>query len=167
MTLKDKIVSALNKQINEELFSSYLYLSMSAWFESQNLKGFAGWMRAQSREEREHAMRIFDFVHEAGGTVQLAALAAPRTKWSGAVEVFEETCAHEAKITALINGLVDLAASEKDHATANMLQWFVAEQVEEEANASDILAKLKMIGSSMGSLLYLDKALGKRDSKDD
>ena len=163
MTLKDKVLSAINQQINEEIYSSYLYLSMSAYFESINLRGFAHWMRVQSREETAHAMRFFDYIVEAGGTVALKPIAGPKTKWDSPLQVFEESCGHEAKITKLIYDLVGLSMEEKDYATNQMLQWFVAEQVEEEANPREILEKLKMIGSSNSGLLYLDKELKKRE----
>lgn len=162
MQMKEIINKALNEQINKELFSSYLYLSMAAWFESVNLKGFASWMKLQSAEEHKHAMKIFGYVSEAGGRVELAALQAPKKEWNSAQDAIEETCKHEAFITSSIYSLVELARKENDYAAQNMLQWFVAEQVEEESTAGDILARIKMIGSSMGSLLYLDKELGKR-----
>lgn len=163
MSLKDKTLGALNKQINEELFSAYLYLSMAAWFETMTLKGFAHWMRVQAKEETTHAMKIYDYINESGGEVQLTALAAPKTKWDSAIQAFEEAVAHEKHITAAINSLYELATNEKDFATANMLQWFIAEQVEEEANPTEILNKITMIKGSMSGLLYLDKELKKRE----
>jgi ferritin len=163
MSIKEKTLSALNKQINEEMFSSYLYLSMAAYFETLTLKGFAHWMRIQAREENSHALKIFDYINEAGGAVQLTALAAPKTKWENTIQVFEETVAHEKHITACINSLYETAMAEKDLATANMLQWFIAEQVEEEANPTEILNKITMIKGSMSGLLYLDKELKKRE----
>ena len=161
--LKDSMLKSLNKQINEEMFSSYLYLSMAAYFESINLKGFAHWMRVQSREETSHAMKFFNYVIEAGGNIELQAIAAPKIKWESPLKIFEESLAHEKKITALIYSLVEQAMAEKDYAANAMLQWFVNEQVEEEANAVEILGKLKMIDKSMGGLLYLDKELKKRE----
>lgn len=162
MEMKKKINEAINKQINEELFSSYLYLAMAAYFETLNLKGFANWMKVQSREEHGHAMKFFEYVHDAGGTVELTALSAPQQKWANPLEAFEATLKHEQHITKSIYNLVELAMAEKDFAANNMLQWFVGEQVEEEANATEILLKLKTIGPSAGGLLYLDKELKKR-----
>ena len=163
MELKSKMNDALNAQINEELYSSYLYLSMAAYFESINLPGFANWMKVQSREETVHGMKLFHYIHEAGGTVTLKGIKEPKAKWDSVIQVFEESLKHEQHITACINNLLEQALAEKDFATANMLQWFVNEQVEEEANPREILAKLKMIGGSMGSLLYLDKEMKKRE----
>jgi ferritin len=160
--LKAEIQEALNKQINAELYSSYLYLSMAAWLDSQNLSGVAGWMKAQSKEEREHALKIYQYVYERGGQVKLEAIQGPPTEWKCPSGIFDEVASHEAHVTGLINGLVDLAQSAKDHATNNFLQWFVKEQVEEEATAADIIHKLKMIGSSSNGLFLLDRALGER-----
>jgi len=160
--LSENMEKALNKQINAELYSSYLYLSMAAYFHSTGLDGFANWMRAQAKEEDVHAMKIFDYVNERGAHVVLAEIEGPKTKWNSAVEVFEETLSHEQKVTALINGLVDLAKKESDHATDNFLQWFVAEQVEEEASAGEVLNKVKMVGEKGHGLYMLDKELGAR-----
>lgn len=160
--LNKKIEKALNEQINEEMFSSYLYLSMSAYFADMNLNGFANWMRVQSQEEMAHAMKIFDYVCERGGKVTLQAIAQPESKWKNVVEVVEETMKHEMKITGLINKLADLAVTEKDHATGNFLQWFVTEQVEEEANVSDLLNQLKMIKGEGPGLFMLDRELKTR-----
>ena len=121
---------AMNEQINKELFSSYLYLSMAAYFEDKNLPGFAHWMRLQADEEREHAMKFYDFILERGGRVILKAIDAPKTEWSSSLEVAEEVAAHEAKVTASINALYELALKEKDYPAQVMLQWFISEQVE-------------------------------------
>lgn len=160
--MKAKMNEALNKQINEESFSSYLYLSMSAWFESRNLKGFANWMKVQAQEEAVHAKIFFNHIVGRGGTVKLEAIAAPKTEWTSPLEAFKDTLEHERHITACIHGLMDLAAKEKDHAAAIALQWFVTEQVEEEANAEELLAKLEMVGESKQGLFMLDKELGAR-----
>jgi len=160
--LSENMEKALNKQINAELYSSYLYLSMAAYFHSVGLDGFANWMRAQAKEEDVHAMKIFDYVNERGARVVLAEIEGPKTTWSSAVEVFEETLSHEQKVTALINGLVDLAKKESDHATDNFLQWFVAEQVEEEASADEVLNKVKLVGGEGNGIYMLDKELGAR-----
>lgn len=157
-----KMHAAINKQINAELYSSYLYFSMAAWFESQTLRGFAHWMRVQAKEEHEHAMKFFDYVVERGGKVELEAIAAPPKTWATPLAAFEEVSAHEQEVTRLINQLVDQAQSIRDHATNAMLQWFVSEQVEEEANAEEIVANLQRVGSSAGGLMVLDHHLAKR-----
>lgn len=160
--IQAKMNAHLNDQINEEYFSSYLYLAMAGWFESKTLKGFAHWMKIQVREEQAHAMKFFEYLHDAGGVVELKAIAAPKKEWATPLAAFEESLAHEKHITARIYMLLEAAMAEKDYATVAMLQWFVNEQVEEEANATEILEKLKMIGDSKGGLLYLDKELKKR-----
>jgi ferritin len=161
--LKKSVEDALNKQVNAEFYSSYLYLAMSAYVESITMKGFAQWLRLQSREEMAHGMKIYDYIIEAGGSPKLTAIEAPKTPWKSPQAVFEQVYAHEQKVTGLINDLMDLAIKEKDHATKNFLGWFVKEQVEEEANASEILAKIKMIGDVPGHLFWLDHELGKRE----
>jgi ferritin len=153
---------AMNEQINKELFSSYLYLSMAAYFEEKNLAGFAHWMRIQESEEREHAMKFYNFILERGGKVILKALEAPRTEWKSSLELFEEAAAHEAMITASINSLYELAMKEKDYSALTMLQWFITEQVEEEKNAADIVANLKLIEDRGTAVLMLDHRLAKR-----
>jgi ferritin len=154
---------ALNKQINRELYSSYLYLSMSAYFKSVNLDGFAKWMRKQADEEKSHGMKIYDYVIARGGRVALQAIEAPKTKWASAGKVFEEVYVHEQKVTGMINALVDLSMKEKDHATFEMLQWFVREQVEEEEHASGILSQIRTVGDVPGHLFWIDHMLGKRE----
>jgi ferritin len=153
---------ALNRQVNRELYSSYLYLAMSAWFETINMKGFAGWLLVQSNEERGHAMKIYDYILARQGKVVLDAIEAPKAKWTSAGKVFDEVYAHEQKVTGMINALVDLAVREKDHATFEMLQWFVKEQVEEEENAARIVAIIKTVGDVPGHLFCLDHELSKR-----
>jgi len=160
--MKSKIEGAFNEQFNAEFFSSYLYLSMAAYFESQNLKGMAQWMRMQVQEENLHAMKFFDFINERGGKVTLTRIEAPKTEWSSPLQVFEETCAHESKVTGLINDLVDLAISERDHAANAFLQWFVTEQVEEEASVQEITEKLRMVGDRGGMMFMLDRELSQR-----
>ncbi len=160
--LSKRIKEALNKQINAELWSAYLYLSMSAYFENQNLPGFANWMRVQYQEEMTHALKIFDYVNERGGKVLLKPIAAVKTEWKNATEVFEETLKHERVVTGLINNLVDISLKVKDHSTNNMLQWFVAEQVEEEASADNILQQIKMFGGKGDGLFMLDRELNQR-----
>ncbi|MDD1702353.1 MAG: ferritin [Methanoregula sp.] len=162
MGLSRTMEEALNRQVNRELYSSYLYIGMSAYFETVNLKGFAGWMKIQAHEERAHAMKIYEYIIARQSRVTLAAIEAPKAKWSSAGMVFEEVYSHEQKVTGMIDSLVDLAMKEKDHATFEMLQWFVKEQVEEESNASTILEKIKTVGDIPGHLFYLDHELAKR-----
>jgi len=153
---------AMNEQINKELFSAYLYLSMAAYFEEKNLAGFAHWMRVQADEEREHGMKFYNFILECGGKVTLKAIDAPKTEWTGNLEVFEEVAAHEAKVTASINALYELALKEKDYPAQVMLQWFINEQVEEEKNAAENVANLKLIEERGTAVLMLDHRLAKR-----
>ncbi len=160
--LSKTMEEALNRQVNRELYSSYLYLGMSAWFETLNLKGFAGWMMIQAKEERAHAMKFYDYIIARQGKVVLDTIEAPKAKWSSAGKVFEEVYAHEQKVTGMINNLVDIAIREKDHATFEVLQWFVKEQVEEEANAVMICEKIKTTGDTPGHLFCLDHELSKR-----
>jgi ferritin len=157
-----KMQDALNEQINAELYSAYLYQAMSAYFESINLKGAATWMTVQAQEEVSHAMRIYNYVFERGGRVILKGIKAPDESWESPLQVFEQAYEHETHVTSLINKLVDLAAKLSDHATNNMLQWFVAEQVEEEASADEVVQKLKLVGSDGGGLFMVDQELGQR-----
>ena len=154
---------ALNKQVNREFYSAYLYLAMSSYFETVNMKGFAHWMKIQAKEEQIHALKIFEYIIARGGKAGLLDIEAPKAKWSSAGKVFEEVYAHEQKVTAMINGLVDLAIKEKDHASFEMLQWFVKEQVEEEEHASAILSQVLCMGDVPGHLFWLDHELGKRE----
>jgi len=163
--IKKEIQEAFNQQINEEIFSSYLYLSMSAYFESVNLKGFAGWMRVQAQEELVHAMKFFSFIHERGGRVALKALKAPETEWPSPQGAFEAVLKHEQYITGRINDLVARATKEDDNASAVFLQWFVSEQVEEEASAEEVLRKVALIKEAPGAMLMLDRELGQRTFK--
>ena len=160
--LSSKLQDALNKQINAELYSSYLYLSMAAYFESQDLKGMAHWMVIQSGEEKAHAMRIYDFINDRSGRVVLPQIDAPKTEWKSPLEAFEDAYKHEIKITAMINDLMTLVAVEKDGAGHDFLEWFCREQVEEEANAQLIVAQLKMVGDSGVGLYMIDQQLGQR-----
>jgi len=157
-----KIEGALNQQLNAELYSSYLYLSMSAYFQSINLPGFANWMRVQAQEELVHAMKFYDFINERGGRVMLQQVKAPPAEWSSPLDVFENAYKHEQKVTGLINDLVNLAVGERDHATNIFLQWFVTEQVEEEASADEVVQKLKLVGDDSGGLFMLDGEMGQR-----
>ncbi|HNR58158.1 MAG TPA: ferritin [Methanothrix sp.] len=164
----EKMARALNEQVRAELYSSYLYLAMSAHFSATNLPGFANWMRVQAQEELMHGMKIYDFVIARGGRAELLAIEKPPFEWASPLQVVEEVYSHEKKVTGLIHALVDLAAGEKDHATTNMLQWFVDEQVEEEANAREIVEKVRMAASGdegIGALYILDRDLGMRPAK--
>jgi len=162
MKISAKMEKAVNRQMNEELFSEYLYLSMSAYFESQNLKGFAHWMRKQADEEREHAMKFYNYLFDRDGAAVLDALKKPQAKWSSPLAAFEAAYKHEQYITDCINKLHDLAMADNDKATMALLKWFIDEQVEEEATAKEIVDKLKMIGKSSNGLLMLDQSLAKR-----
>jgi len=157
-----KVEEAINEQINAELYSAFLYLSMSAYFQRQNLPGFAKWTYVQYLEETTHALKFFNYVNERGGSVKLAAIKEPPTEWKNPVDVYDAIYKHEQLVTSLIYRIVDIAIQERDHASNNMLQWYVAEQVEEEGNASLILEQLKRIGNAQESLYVLDKELGMR-----
>ena len=160
--LSERMEQALNEQINAELYSAYLYLSMAAYFESINLSGFGNWMRVQAQEELTHAMKFYDFMYERGGRVVLTAVDAPPSEWDSSLAAFEGAYAHECKVSAMINNLVNIAIEEKDHATNNFLQWFVSEQVEEEASADAVVQKLKLIGDHGNGIFMLDRELGQR-----
>jgi len=160
--LSAKMQDALNTQIHEEFFSSYLYLSMAAWCESNNFDGFAHWMRMQAQEELFHAMKLYDYVNAVGGKVVLKGVDAPETKWNSPLAMFEASLAHEQFMTKNINAIVDIAHQEKDHATDNMLQWFISEQVEEEATVDSICGKLKMLGDTGHGIFMMDRELDAR-----
>lgn len=162
MIIKDKINDVMNKQINRELFSSYLYLSMAAFFESHNLSGFAKWMRMQAQEEEAHAMRFYDYILERSGKITMLAIEAPKIDWKSPLNVFEEAYEHEKKVTEMINNIMEIAKSEKDYASEEFLNWFVKEQVEEEANTGKIADKLKKAGDHLGAIYMIDHELGKR-----
>jgi ferritin len=163
--LSKSIQDALNEQIKHEFYSSYLYLSMAAYFESADWPGFATWVRVQSEEESTHAKKFFQYVTDRGGRVVLGAIDAPPAEFKNTADVFQQVLAHEQKVTALIDKLYALAVSEKDYASQSFLLWFIDEQVEEEKNASLICEQLKRIGESTGSLFALDHQLGKRGGK--
>jgi ferritin len=160
--LKPKIQDALNEHLNEELFSAYLYMSMASYFEAKNLSGMAQWMKTQVQEELMHGVKFFDFVHDRGGQAILAQIAAPKSNWDSPINAFEEAYAHECHISSRINKLVDLAIAESDHALNTFLQWFVNEQVEEEATVEAIVDKLRMVGDNGVAMFMLDAELGKR-----
>ncbi|MCF7958435.1 MAG: ferritin [Phycisphaerae bacterium] len=157
-----KMEKALNGQINAEYYSSYMYLSMAAYFQSIDLPGFANWMRIQVQEEEFHAHKFFDYIIERDGRAALKAIDAPPTNWKSPLEAFEETLAHEQKVTALINDLVYLARDERDNASEIFLQWFVSEQVEEEDSVNTVLGQLRLIKDSPEAMFMLDKELSLR-----
>jgi len=160
--LSEKMQEALNTQINKELYSSYLYLSMAAWCESVNLSGFANWMTIQAREEVSHAEKFFGYLNERGGRVLLQPIEGPPTEWGSVREVFEQVLEHEQLVTSLINGLVKLARSEDDCGSEAFREWFVSEQVEEEDSAAAAVEKLKLAGDRGGGLFMLDREMGTR-----
>jgi ferritin len=160
--LSKKLQEAFNDQIQAEMASAYLYLSMAAYCEENNLKGFSHWLRAQYNEEVSHAMKMFDFVLERGGKVALKAIEAPPADFGSPLAVFEKVLAHEQHVTARINSLYELALAEKDYPSQIFLQWFITEQVEEEASASEIIEKMKIAGDKGSALVWMDKELGKR-----
>jgi ferritin len=160
--ISKSLQDALNEQINFELSSAYLYLSMSAHFEAQNLSGCANWMRVQYQEETGHAMKFYKYVFDRSGVVTLKAIPQPATKFKTPLEIFQQVLGHEQKVTASINKLFEMAVKEKDYAAQSFLLWFVNEQVEEEKNATDIINMLEMIGDSPVSLIMADRQLGAR-----
>lgn len=160
--LKEKMEKALNDQVQWELYSAYIYLAMSAWFQAQGLPGFANWMRIQFQEETMHAMKFHDFVLERGGRARLQAIDAPPHDWKSPLAAFEHALEHEEGVTERINKLMSLAMEAKDHATAIFLQWFVTEQIEEEASVQDIIQKLKLAEGATGGMFMLDKDLAAR-----
>jgi ferritin len=156
------VQNAINEQINKELYSSYLYLSMAAYFEDKNLPGFANWMYVQAEEERGHGMKLFEHLLERSGKVELKPIAGPQTTWNTSLEVFKHVQEHEAAVTASINTLYELALKEKDYPFQVALQWFISEQVEEEKNAAEIVQQLELIDAKGTAVLMLDHQLGKR-----
>lgn len=161
--ISDKMNNAFNQQINAELYSSYLYLSMSAWFATKGLPGFATWMRAQAKEEDFHGQKMFDYVLERSGEVELLAIEKPPVAWDSPLAVIEAVADHEAKVTGLINDLVNIALDERDHASNIFLQWFVEEQVEEEASVGEVLDRMKLVGNDSAGMFAMDMEMGKRE----
>jgi len=160
--LTKKLQDALNEQINKEFFAEYLYLSMSAYLESIEMEGFANYFNVQAQEEHFHAMKMFNFVHDKGGRVILKSLKEPKSEYTSVVNVIEESLKHERYVTKSINELMDVAIKENDHSVKSFLEWYVDEQVEEEATISRLLAKLKLIKGEGFGLLTLDSQLGTR-----
>ncbi len=162
MKLEDKMLSALNEQINKEIFSAYLYYSMAAYFDSLNLEGFANWMKVQAKEELAHAQKMYDYIYDKDGVVELGSIDKPKKEWESPLEAFKDAYDHELSVTQSIDKLVDLAKELNDHATQNFLQWFVNEQVEEEANTKKIVDTLQMMGESKTALFMYNGQLGSR-----
>lgn len=160
--LDPKMEAAINGQINAEIYSSYLYMSMATWFDSQSLPGMAHWMRVQAQEEWTHAIKFYTYVNERGGRVILSAIDGPATEWDSPLAVFQAVAEHEAKVTGLIHGLMDLALEIRDHASSSFLQWFVNEQVEEEASAAEAVGQMKLAQGNPSALLMLDKDMATR-----
>ncbi len=160
--LSEKVQNALNGQINAELYSSYLYLSMSSYFKADNLDGFANWMFIQTQEEMTHAMKFYDFINQRGGRVALPAIDAPPNDWNSVQDAFENVLAHEQKVTGFIHELVEVALSEHDHATNIFLQWFVTEQIEEEENANSLVQQLKFLDGAKEGIFMMDRELAQR-----
>ena len=156
------IQDALNKQLNEELYSSYLYLSMTAWLESKNLAGMAHWMRLQAREEVGHAIRLVDFIMDRDGKVELHAIDKPATGYESPLEVMQASLDHERKVSGWINEIYQRAVDESDYPSQVLLQWFVTEQVEEEKSAQEIVDRLTLAADSVSALLVIDDQLGQR-----
>jgi len=160
--LDSKIQNALNEQINAEMFSAYLYLAMVAYFNDLGLSGFAVWMTSQAQEEMVHAMKFFNYIVERGGRIELLQIEKPQAEWDSPIAAFQDAYKHEQYITGRINDLVNLAIEIKDHATNQMLQWFVEEQVEEEASADEVVQKLAYVQDAPGGIYMIDKELGAR-----
>lgn len=165
--LTDRMHQALNDQLQAEFNSAYLYLSMSAYFEDKGLEGMANWMTVQFQEEQSHALKFYRYINERGGRVELQALEKPKLDWESPLEAFEEALGHEKKISQLIGELADLAIKEKDHATHNMLQWFISEQVEEEANVDSIVTQMRLVGGQGQGLFMIDREMRGRTFVDE
>jgi ferritin len=163
--LSKKLQDALNDQVNAELHSAYTYLSMVAYFEAENWPGFAHWMRVQSREEIEHAIKIFDFINDRGGRVTLQAIDKPPVRFRSPLDAFQKAYQQEQKVTGLIHKLYELAVKENDYPTQVMLHWFIDEQVEEEKITGEVVAKLEMVSEHKPALLMLDRELGAREEE--
>lgn len=160
--MNKKMETAINKQINAEMYSAYLYLAMATYFEAEGMEGFANWMKIQAQEEMLHAMKFYNYVFERGGAVELDAIEKPESSYKSPLDVFEKVLEHEKHVTSLINGLYELALEEKDYASQSMLKWFIDEQVEEEDSAAKIVDKVKMAGDKGPGLFMLDKEMAGR-----
>ncbi len=162
MKLSEKLADAINDQINKELFSEYFYLSMAAYLEGKNLPGFANFFIVQAQEERFHAMKFFHYLNERGAKVTLKPIEGPKTEFISALEIFQLAYKHELFVSDSINKLMDIALADHDHASSGLLQWYVSEQVEEEANMEDYVNRLERIGEESYGILMLDKELAMR-----
>ena len=160
--LNKEIADALNSQMNFEMYSANIYMSMATWFDARNLVGFANWMKVQYSEEMFHFTKFYNYINERGGRVLLSGMDAPETEWDSPLAAFENALAHEMIVTGRINDLVIQATEAKDHATVNFLQWFVGEQVEEEASVDGVIQQLKLMEGAPGGLFMLDRELGQR-----
>ncbi len=160
--LNPKMEEALNNQVTAELYSAYFYLAMSSYCESISLSGCAKWMRAQAQEELYHGIKIYDYINERGGRAVMAAIDKPPAEWESIQDMFAAVLAHEQKVTGLINDLMNMAQDERDHASTSFLQWFIDEQVEEEASVGEVVDKLKLIGKDGNGLFVMDRELGRR-----
>ena len=157
--ISNTMAQRLNEQINKEFYSAYFYMAMSAHSESENLKGVAAWFMAKYQEEMAHAMKIYHYLHDQGARVELEAVDKPPTEYAGVLDMFEKTLSHERTVTAYFNDLVDAALAERDHATNIFLQWFVTEQIEEEATVGDIIGRVKLVGERGEGLFMIDNEL--------
>ena len=162
MIIKNNVVAAINKQINNEFNASYAYLALASYFSGRNLDGFATWMRLQAQEEIEHGMKLFNYLHDRDVEVELLQIDKPKQKWASPLKAFEDVYAMEVKQSGAINDLVALADKENEYTTQSILNWFLEEQIEEEAQSLKILEKLRLIGDDASGLLFLDKELGGR-----
>ena len=160
--LSANMEKALNRQLNAEFSSAYFYLSAAAYLESTDLGGMANWMKIQAQEEAAHAMKFYQYIVDRNGRVTLHAIEQPASEWASPEAVFQDVLEHEQSVSAKINALVALALDENDHSTNNFLQWFVAEQVEEEATAHDVLSQVRRFGGSGQGLFLIDRELGTR-----
>ena len=160
--LDERMQNAINEQINWEIYSSYLYFSMSAYFESISLKGFANWMRVQAMEELTHVKRFYNYLIERGGRVLFSEIKSPPNEWESPLHAFQQVLEHEKEVTSRINALMDLAIELRDHATTSFLKWFIDEQVEEEASVDEIIQSLKLNENNPGGLFLIDKDLSQR-----
>lgn len=161
--MKEELRKKFNEQIVNELYSAYLYLSMSAYFENLNLTGFSKWLRIQAKEEVEHAMKFFDHLLDRNEKVELGEIPAPPSEWESPLKAFKDAYNHERKITSLIYEIIEMAKDCKDHAAFEMLQWFAKEQVEEEKITSDVVGRLELAGNNPSAILLLDVEMGKRE----
>lgn len=160
--ISKQMTAAINKQINAEIYSAYLYISMSSYSTLKGLKGTANWLFIQAQEEMTHALRMYQYVNSQGGHAVMSAIDQPPSEFESLKKIFEDTLEHEKKVTAMINDLMNLAVKEKDHATEVFLQWFVNEQVEEEENANDVLARVNLAGEQGNGLFMVDNELAAR-----